>query len=552
MSAAIALEALDENFKFLVVEVTQQIRDTRRIVLGNDTSKNASVFARDDFVDNLKSVIENKCFKVLGAEDLPKQTINKIRGMNIATSNLERVADFAVNIVGQLKYLHDPAILAALDPAPFFDLIEEALGRVNAAVVDVDMHEALDLCRSEVLIDEIYAQVFERIMSALREGEAPEDLVTSLFVFRYFERMGDALLNVGEAAIFAGAGEKIKISQYQALANSLEDVDIDILDVDYEGIWETRSGARIGKVHARGDGPETARWTIFKEGRKDKVLEEKERLERWDQLVPGLPPKVFSYQERGANASLLMEYLEGETLQQLILTGRNERLADGMQLMLQTVDTIWSGTREEAPVAPRFVRQLKKRLGKVLKVHPEFDRPATIVQGVRAPGLREHIDSCASLDAALQAPFSVLIHGDFNTDNIIINPEEAQVHYIDLHRSKAFDYVQDVSVFVVSNFRLPVSDGVLRARLDSASLRFFEFGAEFARRHGDATYEARAALGIARSMLTSTRFELSPDFARAMLLRGRYILTRLMSHADAGRRWEAFSLDPQLLTHTSP
>ena len=251
MSAAIALEALDENFKFLVVEVTQQIRDTRRIVLGNDTSKNASVFARDDFVDNLKSVIENKCFKVLGAEDLPKQTINKIRGMNIATSNLERVADFAVNIVGQLKYLRDPAILAALDPAPFFDLIEEALGRVNAAVVDVDMHEALDLCRSEVLIDEIYAQVFERIMSALREGEAPEDLVTSLFVFRYFERMGDALLNVGEAAIFAGAGEKIKISQYQALANSLEDVDIDILDVDYEGIWETRSGARIGRRSER-------------------------------------------------------------------------------------------------------------------------------------------------------------------------------------------------------------------------------------------------------------------------------------------------------------
>lgn len=549
MSATISLDALDENFKFLVVEVTQQLRDTRAIVLDGDRAKTDAVFARDDFVDNLKSVIENKSFQVLGQQDLPRPTINKIRGLNIATSNLERVADFAVNIVGQLQYLRDPQVLAGFDPAPFFDLIEGALGRTAAAIIDVNMQEALDLCRMELRMDERYAAVFAQIMGALRAGDAPEDLVTSLFIFRYFERMGDALLNVGEAAIFAGAGEKVKISQFQALADSLEDVDIDVMDVDFEGIWETRSGGRIGKVHARGDGPETARWTIFKEGRIDKVREEKLRLEQWDALIPGLPPKVFSYQEQGSNASLLLEYLKGETLQQLLLTGENDRLVEALGLMLHTVESIWSGTMERGPSAPKFMRQLAKRLPKVFKVHPEYQQPATRVQTVRTPSLHALVDECRFLDDELIAPQRVLIHGDFNTDNIIINPDSREVHYIDLHRSKLFDFVQDVSVFVVSNFRIPVADGVLRARLDAASIRFFEFGREFALRHDDPAYEARAAAGIARSMITSTRFELSPDFARTMYLRGRYLLSLLQRHKASAQPWDTFVLPRPLLTH---
>ena len=96
---------------------------------------------------------------------------------------------------------------------------------------------------------------------------------------------------------------------------------------------------------------------------------------------------------------------------------------------------------------------------------------------------------------------------------------------------------------------MPVSDGLLRERLDAVSVRFFEFGRGFAQRHDDTTFVARAAAGIARSMLTSTRFELSPDFARAMLLRGRYILANLQQHHAQGRPWSEFELATSLLRH---
>jgi phosphate uptake regulator len=131
--ATAALETIDENFKFLVMEVIQQLKDTRRVLVDRDEKKVSSVFSRDDYVDNLKSVIENKCYGVLASEDLQKSLINRLRGLNIATSNLERIADFAVNIVGQLKYLNDRETLAGFHPEPFFDLVDEALQRAIPA-----------------------------------------------------------------------------------------------------------------------------------------------------------------------------------------------------------------------------------------------------------------------------------------------------------------------------------------------------------------------------------------------------------------------------------
>ena len=100
---------------------------------------------------------------------------------------------------------------------------------------------------------------------------------------------------------------------------------------------------------------------------------------------------------------------------------------------------------------------------------------------------------------ALTSPFSVFVHGDLNVNNIIYDPEGDNLHFIDLHRSIQTDYVQDVSVFLASVFRLPVFEKKIRARLNFAIMDFFEFSKNFAAIHRDETFEARLALGLARA-----------------------------------------------------
>jgi hypothetical protein len=90
------------------------------------------------------------------------------------------------------------------------------------------------------------------------------------------------------------------------------------------------------------------------------------------------------------------------------------------------------------------------------------------------------------------------------------------------------DYVQDVSVFMVSNYRLQVLDPVIRRRIASVICNFYRIAAAFARNNNDSTFELRLAYGLMRSLATSTRFILDRDLARGMFLRARYLLQQIV------------------------
>jgi phosphate uptake regulator/aminoglycoside phosphotransferase len=554
-SEANAIASVRENFKFLALEVTKLLDDTRLMLVDPREEVMAKIVARDDYVDNLKTMIENKCFRLLTNQELDDGTVDLIRAINVATNNLERIADFGVNIVGQIGYLTSLETLHRFDASPFFDATFSALAVVEDALFRRDMSLALQICRSELEIDELYLCVFRQIMADLRSGDAPEDLVTTLFIYRYLERTGDALLNIGEAAIFATVGEKLRVSEFQALeetlalANSADpdvSLGLDLSEVDYHGIWETRSGSRIGMIHARDS---SKRSVVFKEGRTQKVHEEKLALERWEQLEPGLPPRVFGYHDHGDKASLLLEYLQGDTFQRIMLDSDGRVCTSAYMMVIETIGRVWDQTLERTPCTPTFVRQLASRLPDVLKVHPEFCTKHARIGRLNIPGFEALLDEAQVLDTELIAPFRVLIHGDFNTDNIIVNLPQRRVHLIDLHRSRPFDYLQDVSVFIVSNFRLKIFDPAPRRRLDQVSREFYTFAQEFGRAHGDTAFDARLALGLARSLLTSTRFELDPSFSRTMMLRSRYLLEQLLEYraAHGSDNWANFTLDQATL-----
>ena len=113
-------------------------------------------------------------------------------------------------------------------------------------------------------------------------------------------------------------------------------------------------------------------------------------------------------------------------------------------------------------------------------------------------------------------------------DNIIYDPLEKKINFIDLHRSSYMDYVQDISVFMVSNYRLRVVDPVIRRRIRELACSFYSFSAAYAKSKGDNNFDLRLALGLARSFATSTRFVVDKTLARAMWLRARYLLESVL------------------------
>ncbi|MFW5722851.1 MAG: phosphate signaling complex PhoU family protein, partial [Desulfohalobiaceae bacterium] len=204
-------ESLEENFKFLALEVAKQVRSTTDILEAPKKETVARVVSRDDYIDNLKTIIENKCFsQIHGGSRLDRREINRIRAIHIICVNLERIADFCVNVIQQLDYFSDPAFIRGYDYRSMFDTIEEALGEVIPVLDSGNLARALAICKAEFDLDLMYKECFHKILDQLSTGKQVGDLVTTLYIFRYLERIGDSLLNIGEAAIFAFLGRRSK------------------------------------------------------------------------------------------------------------------------------------------------------------------------------------------------------------------------------------------------------------------------------------------------------------------------------------------------------
>jgi hypothetical protein len=136
-----------------------------------------------------------------------------------------------------------------------FNEIFDALDLVSHALSTQDMSTAIRICQSEFALDQLYGSI-----STIRCPSWPPadvgDLVTSLFIFHYLERMGDSLLNIGEALIFALIGEKLKIHQFQALSDTLAASGLTApfprwISSPYGAIG---SGCRVGAVQEKAGG----------------------------------------------------------------------------------------------------------------------------------------------------------------------------------------------------------------------------------------------------------------------------------------------------------
>jgi phosphate uptake regulator len=548
-----AHEGIEENLRFLIIEVEKQLQRTGTYLIKPNKPALAKIVDGDDYIDNLKAIIQGKSFTAAAeAAGSTHESVALLRTFEVIASNLERIADFCEKIIVQVGYIDRPQVYSRYDFGEFLVEVVAGVGLIEQAVFKRDVQVALAICRVEHTLDHMYAKAFKRILGELRSegGESTQSLVTVLFIAHYLERMGDALLNIGEAILSAHLGERIKIGQLRALEDSLELTELSshLGHLSMRAMGETKSGARVNSLSSRvdGDGDGPRRSVIFKEGKTKKLLEERDSIARWEQLMPGIAPRIYSFHEGGEDGAILFEYLPGGTFESLLLEKPWRDVTRALDSIQRKLLEVWSCTRSLEQVAPRFLQQLSTRFDDVLAVHPEFRQGDARIGEKEIASYLSLVERLLPYDESLTAPFSVFIHGDFNVDNVIYDANEDSVRFIDLHRSRMMDYVQDISVFLVSHFRLQFLETPVRRRINATILRFHDFALAHAERIGDTTFQQRLALGVARSFATSTRFVLDPQLARSMFLRSRYILERLAELQGCARAHE-FQLAREVL-----
>ena len=520
-------KSIRDNLRFLITEVDSQVSNLQTYFETYSVTVAKRIIDRSGYTYNLKTSIHSSCLGKIAQNKNARSEASLLRSLETIASDLDRIAELCRDCIHQVGYLQDTNHLPSTLYVSLLERIAKGIRMTYTAIDKSDTKLALRMGRIEGKLDCAYRKLLKKHSRdlKLKKKKHTEDLITALFVGHSIEQMGDVLLNISEAIISANMGQPFNTDRYHSLQASVEQLsgtDNDS-EVVLEKVAETRSGSGISGLSTTDqDGNEYL--AIFKDGQKRKVREEREGVENWHEIYPGLAPKILSHHKRGQSAALLIEHLAGLTFEQILLHEPAKLLNQSMQQLQKTLKSIWCETRSKKRVSANYMQQLEKRLDDVYALHPEFKQGSSQICKSSVASFDVLLRQARDYEKQLNAPFSVYIHGDFNVDNIIYDPMERKINFIDLHRSSYMDYVQDISVFMVSNYRLRVVDPELRRRILDQSQNFYDFAAAYAKKHGDTSFDLRLALGLARSFATSTRFVLDKTLARAMWLRARYLI----------------------------
>lgn len=338
-------------------------------------------------------------------------------------------------------------------------------------------------------------------------------------------RMVYLLSALADALLAANFGPAVRLQNYKQLrqaAHAMADQDAGF---SVERLALTRSGSTIATLKAEhADSGEVM--AVYKEGQSKKVIEELSGVDQWNEVYPKVAPTVLSHHvEKGDKlSSMVIEHLPGHTLESLLLNHQWDAARQLTDKLQKTLRKIWKSSRTAETAQPGYMQQLRKRLPESQHTHPGLFNEGQRICGLSRPSFDQLIDHVGSLEKQLKAPFSVLIHGDFNVDNIIYDDIKDRIYFIDLHRASYSDYVQDLSVLMVSIYRLPILDAAPRAELMGLIHQLYQFARRFAKSNKDAGFDARLAIALGRSFATSTRFIYDRQFASALALRASYLL----------------------------
>lgn len=530
------LEDLGPDLAMMARLVQSQLMNAMTAFFQRDTALARRVMDKDDQIDNLLGLIEEKCFARIAGEEADSPRSRRLRGVFRVALNLEKLGDYAVNIGEQAVY----ASPFGRRPLPF-DLANparvalDALDEVITSFTDLNADKAKHACRCEPELDRRYRDALEEAFRRLgRPGQDAAFVITNLFVCKFLERIGDSILNIGETTLYILTGERLKLHQYLHLEEVVSQVapgSADAEAVDFRQIWGGISGARVGRLSLGDAGP-----LIWKEGAERKIDEEIREMEEWNRLVPGLVPNVRARHQENGRESFLGQYVDGVLLRDVYLLRSWDEKVQVTRRLCETLRDTWLATARNVPPRVDYARQIVDRLPEIHAMHPELAdlrRGEVRVFGIAHASLDELIERAAALEARLAPPVSVRIHGDFNNNNILYDERLRQIHFIDVHRSGLGDYAQDIGVLLVSNLRNPIGDSRIAADLDRLNGLIADFARDFARIVGDEHFDTRLVLSQARSLLTSSRLVTDPEFARSIYLQGVHWLEQALELAEA-------------------
>ena len=203
------LEALEREILAQSSRVEVMIAKSCQALIERRGDVALEVVASETEINELEVRIEEECLKILALHQPVAVDLRRTATVLKINSELERIADLAVNIAERTMSLADyPEFTIPTKLERMFvkasDMVHDALD----AFVELDVDAARNVCRRDDEVDAYNRQVIQDLCDTMRaQSELVEAALHFFSVCRHVERIGDCATNIAEDVIYLVEGE---------------------------------------------------------------------------------------------------------------------------------------------------------------------------------------------------------------------------------------------------------------------------------------------------------------------------------------------------------
>lgn len=194
--------------------VEKQIHQCIEGLVNQDEKLSDLVIINDDLVDSLQKEIEDKCIKLIAMQQPLAKDLRTIFTTIKIVTDLERMADHAVDIAKIAKRLKNEKYIKELIDIPkMAGIVQTMIKDSLDSYVDSNVEKAYSTCKMDDSVDSIYKQVFSELLVNMMKDTATITQATQfLFVCKFLERVADHTTNICESTIYLVTGEQIDLN----------------------------------------------------------------------------------------------------------------------------------------------------------------------------------------------------------------------------------------------------------------------------------------------------------------------------------------------------
>lgn len=169
----------------------------------------------DDIVDNMQKEIEDKCIKLIAMQQPLASDLRYIFTSTKIVTDLERIADHAVDIAKiTIRLKNEVYIKQLIDIPQMAEIVQDMLRDSLDAYIERDVDKAYSVCKLDDKVDAIYKQVFsELLILMMKDIKTINQATQFLFICKYLERIADHITNICEWTIYLVTGEQVDLNE---------------------------------------------------------------------------------------------------------------------------------------------------------------------------------------------------------------------------------------------------------------------------------------------------------------------------------------------------